>query len=165
MRMCTTKGIVLTVLGVLFSIPGAFGAPMVTTAGSWSLTLSAADLSPASTAGADFFSSYDNINNPGSGGPTTVSAQTGSGPWHMYIQLTSGSLPSGVSLIARVYSPTSNPPIDLNNSPVTVDGTVRDFYRTTTTAAVQIQYEVTGVSIANVYSTSYAVVITYTVTN
>jgi hypothetical protein len=151
-------------LGTFLGAPSAFGAAMISVTGTWSLTLTAADLVVPNTAGYNLNSTYSSLVS-GSGGPIVLGINAGGpGPtWTISVDKADVSWPTGVSLSVSISSPTSNPPILVNNSPVTLTASTQAFYQTNSTADVTIYYQLSGVTVVNLTATTYSTVVTYTI--
>jgi len=136
---------------------------MVGVAGTWNLTLTAADLNPPNTAGADFSSTYSSLV-VGGGGPIIVTANGGGGPtWTVSLSKADVLWPAGVALIASLEPPVPGTVV-LNNSPVTVTGVSAILYRDNTNGSpITIYYQLSGVSIVNLVATTYSTTVFFTV--
>ncbi len=146
--------------GAIVGIAAATAGPMISLSGTWTLSLSAADLIVPNTAGYNLTPAYSSLVS-GSGGPITITTWVG-GPWEVSVSKVDTLWPSGVSLTVSISSPTSNPPIELNNSPVTVTTASQVLYRDTG-GSVTIYYQLSGVSVVNLTDASYTTSVTYTV--
>jgi hypothetical protein len=154
--------ILCALFAALVGVSSVFGGPMVSVSGTWNLTLDASMLNPPNKAGANFSSTYSSLL-WGTGTPIVVHTWVG-GPWTVRVSRTLGSWPATVALIARISSPTSNPPITINNDPVTVTDLSKVFYQSSV-ADVTIYYELRNVSLENLTATTYSTVVTFTVTS
>lgn len=156
------RTLIAMLLGTLVAIPTAFGAapPKTKVSGTWDLTLTAADLNPANTAGANFPSIFSSLVS-GSGGPITVDIQTGTPPLWVSVSRDTATWAPGVALIVRIQPP-APAWILTDNSPVTVTAAATDFYQTNSTNAVTIYYELSGVSVENLTPQTYTTIVTFT---
>jgi hypothetical protein len=161
-RIPGVKWVPVVVLGTLVGISSVLAAPApkAKVNGQWTLTLGAGDLNPANTGGANFPSTFSSLVS-GSGGPITVEIQIGTPPLWVSISRTTAGWAPGVSLIARIAPPVPAW-ILTNNSPVPVTDGLADFYRTNSTSALTIYYELSGVSVDNLTPTTYSTTVTFT---
>lgn len=156
------KSAMAVLVGTLVGISTAFGAPApkAKVSGTWNLTLTAGDLNPANTAGANFPSTFSSLVS-GSGGPITVDIQVGTPPLWVSVSRNTATWAPGVALIVRIQPPVPAW-ILTDNSPVTVTAVATDFYQTNSTNAVTIYYTLSGVSVENLAPQTYTTTVTFT---
>jgi hypothetical protein len=162
MRLRGATTALAVILGTLVATFPAFGgpAPKAKVNGTWNLTLSAADLNPANTAGANFPSTFSSLVS-GTGGPITVEIQLGTPPLWVSVSRDTATWAPGVALIVAITTPV--PAWILSyTSPLTVTAAATDFYQTNSTNALTIYYQLSGVSVENLTPTTYTTTVTFT---